>query len=203
MGEAIDCTAQWWIQPPRQLKAVYHMNLGGKNATRIEVITKDAGWLSMNGKVRSLTADQLAEIYEGMEAEKAVNLLALKGPGYQITPLDESLVANRPAVGIKVARAGHRDVLLYFDRDRGYLVKMQMRTKGMGGGEVEQETLYADYHDYDGIRNANKVTTTRDGQLFLEAQTTEFKAVENMPDSVFARPEATAGKRTSAATRTP
>ena len=194
MGQAIDCTAEWWIQPPRQLKAVYHMHMGGRNVTRIEVITKDAGWLSMNGRVLPLTVDQLAEIHEGMEAEKAVNLLALKDPEYQITSLEEAVVADRPAVGLKVKRKGHRDILLYFDKAKGYLVKMQTRTKGMGGGEVDEESLYADYRNHDGIQNPDKMTTKRDGQLFLECETTEFKAVEKIPDQIFARPEGAAAR---------
>jgi hypothetical protein len=188
MGRAIECTAEWWLQPPRQLKAVYHMDMAGKQMTRIEVIANDRGWFSMNGKTRPLPADQLAEIHEGMEAEKAANLLALEDPSYQMSALGESVVADRPAVGIKVTRPGHRDVLLYFDKDKGYLVKMQTRVKGMGGGEVDNETFYADYHDYNGIQNANKVTTKRDGKLFLEAETTEFKPVEKLPESTFAQP---------------
>jgi hypothetical protein len=188
MGRAIECTAEWWLQPPRQLKAVYHMDVAGKKMTRVEVITKDRGWFSMNGQTRPLPTDQLAEIYEGMEAKKAANLLALKDASYQMTPLGELVVADRPAVGVKVTRPGHRDVLLYFDKDKGYLVKMQTRVKGMTGGEVDLETFYADYHDYDGVQYANKTTTKRDGKLFLETETTEFKPVEKLPDSAFEKP---------------
>jgi hypothetical protein len=188
MGRAIECTAEWWLQPPRQLKAVYHMDVAGKKMTRVEVITKDRGWFSMNGKTRALPPDQLAEIYEGMEAEKAANLLALKDSSYRLALLGESVVADRPVVGIKATRLGHRDVLLYFDKDKGYLVKMQTRVKGMTDGEVDLETFYADYHDYDGVQYANKTTTKRDGKLFLETDTTEFKPVEKLPDSTFEKP---------------
>jgi hypothetical protein len=198
MGQAIDCTAQWWIQPPRQLKAVYHMHVRGKNVTREEVITKDAGWLSMNGQVRPLTGDQLAEIHEGMETEKMANLLALKNPEYQISSVGETVVADRPAIGLKVTHPGHRDVLLYFDKQEGYLVKMQTRSKAMGR-EVEDETVYSDYRDYHGIRNAAKTTTKRDGKLFLECEFTQFKPVEQIPESTFAKPRSTEGKKESAA----
>lgn len=198
MGRAIDCTAEWHIQPPRQLKAAYLMDLGGKKVARVEVFSKDLGWTAMDGKVRPVPKDQLAEIWEGMEDAKVSSLLPLKDSAYQITSLGESVVADRPAVGLKVSRQGHRDVLLYFDKGRGYLVKMVTRVKDMGR-EVDLESLYADYQDYDGIRNSNKVTTKRDGKLFLECETTEFKAVENIPDSVFAMPQGIERKKATAA----
>jgi hypothetical protein len=201
MGQVVDGTAQMWSQPPRQLKAIFHLNMAGKPLTRIEVVTKDGGWLSLNGKLSPLPADQVAEIYEGMAADQAASLLALKDPGYQITPLGESSVANRSAVGLKVTHAGHRDVLLYFDKERGYLVKMQTRTKAMGS-EVDEENFYTDYRDYEGVRNANKVTTKRDGKTYAEAETTEFKAVEKIPDRVFAKPTASASRPTRSTSTT-
>jgi hypothetical protein len=200
MGQVVDGTAQLWSQPPRQLKAVFHLNMAGKPFTRIEVVTKDGGWLSLNGKLSPLPADQIAEIYERMEADEATNLLVLKDPGYQLTPLGESSVANRPAVGLKVAHGGHRDVLMYFDKERGYLVKMQTRSKATGGSEIDEETFYADYQEYNGIRNATKVTTKRDGKLYAESETTEFKPVEKISDRVFAKPTASASRPRGTAT---
>ena len=50
-------------------------------------------------------------------------------------------------------------MLLYFDKQDGYLVKMQERVKGMTGGEVDEETLYGDYRDFDGVRSYKKMTT--------------------------------------------
>lgn len=142
----------------------------------------------MNGKVQPIPEDQLAELWEAMEASQVTSLLPLKEPGYQITSLGESVVGDRPAVGLKVAHQGHRDVLLYFDKERGYLVKTVTRIKPVGSAEVDEETLFADYHNYNGIRNANKQSTKRDGKLFLELETTAFKAVEKIPAHVFAKP---------------
>jgi hypothetical protein len=188
-GQAIDCTGEWYMQPPRQLKAVYHMDRGGKKVTRIEVVSGDQGWLSMGGKPRPLSAEQLAEIQEGMAAEFVATLAPLKDPAYQLTSLGDSEVQKRPVAGIKVSRQGHRDVLLYFDKEHGYLLKMQTRVKDQRGAEVDQEMLYSDYRDFDGTRSYKKLTTNRDGKLFLEWEATEYKAVEQLPDSVFEKPE--------------
>jgi hypothetical protein len=194
MGQVIDCSAEWSVQPPRELKAAYLMQMGGKNVSRIEVIQPDSGWTAMNGKIRDLSADQLAEIWEGMEAMKISSLLPLKDPAYRLMSVGESVVANRPAVGLKVEHQGHRDVLLYFDKERGYLVKLQLRVKAMGK-EVDEEMIYGDYRDFDGIRSHTKLTTKRDGQPFLESEITEFKAVERLPKSTFAKPQTGEPKR--------
>jgi hypothetical protein len=188
-GEAIDCVGEWYMQPPRQLKAVYHMDRGDKKVTRIEVVSGDQGWISNGGKTRPLSAEQLAEIQEGMAAELVATLLPLKDPAYQLTSLGDSEVQKRPVTGIKVSRQGHRDVLLYFDKEHGYLLKMQTRVKDLRGSEVDQEMLYSDYQDFDGVRSYKKLTTNRGGKLFLEWEATEYKAVEKLPDSVFEKPD--------------
>jgi hypothetical protein len=200
-GRPIVCTAEWFQQPPRELKAVYHMEMGGKKITRIEVVRADRGWSAMGGKVSELSTDQLADIWEGMEAEKASTLVPLKDPMYQITSLAESAVADRPAVGLKVVRQGHRDVLLYFDKEQGYLVKMQTRAKVMGK-DVDMQNIYGDYRDFDGIRTNTKLTTTRDGKPFLECEITEYKAVESIPKTTFGKPQADDVKIGPAATST-
>jgi hypothetical protein len=199
MGRVIECTAEWYSQPPRQHKAVYHMAMAGKKVTRIDVIRSDRGWTAMDGKTRALPADALAEIWEGMAANDVSTLLPLKDPAYRIVFLGESVVADHPAAGLKVSHPGHRDVLLYFDKEQGYLVKMQTRVKDMGR-EVDEETFYVDYQDFDGIRNNKKLTTKRDGKLVLECETTEFKAVEKLPASTFAIPQAADRQKASSAT---
>lgn len=189
-GRAIACDGEWSMQLPGQLKASYLMEIGGKKVTRVEVINGDRGWIATRGKTKSLPADQLADIREGMEAEYATTLLPLKDPGYRLTSLGESRIGDRSAVGLKVSRPGHRDFLLYFDADRGFLLKLQLRVKGMDGRDVEQETYYSNYQDFDGTKSYRNLTTKRDGKLFLEWEATAYKAVEKLPESTFAKPGA-------------
>lgn len=200
MGRPIACTGEWYVQLPRQLKAVYQMDMGGKKATRIEVINKDKGWTVMGGKLRALPPEQLAAIYEGMDAHYVLTLLPLKDPACRLSLIGDSEQEGRPTVGLKVSRDGHRDVRLYFDKERGYLLKMQTRVKGMAGREEEEETVYGDYQDFDGARSYKKMTTKRDGKPFLEWEANEYKAFENLPDSTFDKPEAPEPQKIPAAT---
>jgi hypothetical protein len=201
-GHVIDCTGEWFEQLPRQIKAVYQMHVGGKEVTRVEVITRDAAWFGMGGKVRALPPDQLAEIREGMDAGYAATVLPLKNPEYRLSLLGDSQVSGRAVVGLKVSRDGHRDVFLYFDKERGYVLKMVCRVKDRGDHEIEQETFYGDYRDFGGFRNYGTWIVNRDGKPFLELEITDFKAVEKLPDSIFAKPELTNPPKAPAAAST-
>jgi hypothetical protein len=190
MGRPIECTGEWLEELPAQLKVVYHMKMRGKDVIRIEVIGKDQGWLVQGGKGRALPADQLAEIHEGLQAGYIATVLPLKDPAYRLTAVENSEVEGRLAVGLKVSREGRRDVFLYFDKQQGVLVKMRMRTKGMAGGEVEDETVYSDYQDFGPFRSYKKMTTKRDGKPFLDCEFTEHQPVDKFPDGTFAKPAA-------------
>ncbi len=187
-GRAIEFTGQWFVQPPGQLKAMYVMEMGGKKMTRIEVIDGDKGWIFMGDKLQELPATQLAEIHEGMFADSERTLLALKNPAFQFTALGEAKIGNRQVVGIKVTCKGHKDVSLYFDKELGFVLKMQTRSKDVNGREIEEETYYNDYRDCGPIKSYTKLTTKRDGKDFLDWEATEYQAVEKLEKSVFDKP---------------
>ncbi len=204
-GRGINCTGEWSEQLPEKLKASYVMDVVGRKMTRVEIITKDAGWTLMGGRVRAATADHLTEVHEGLEALYASTLLfPLKEPGYQLSSAGESKIDGRLAVGVKVVRtgegpehaSGRREFTLYFDKDHGYLVDLQIRLKGMDGREVDQDTIYSGYRDFDGLRSFSKSVTKREGKIFLETEITEFKTPAQLPPHTFDKPE-TAFKRST------
>jgi hypothetical protein len=199
-GRGINCTGEWSEQLPEKLKASYVMDIGGRKMTRVEIITKDAGWTVMGGRTRAASAEHVAEVHEGLEALYASTLLfPLKEPIYQLSYTGESTIEGRPAVGIKVSRKvaekEHREFTLYFDKEQGYLVDLQIRTKGMEGREVSQDTIYSGYRDFDGVRSHSKSVTKRDGKIFLETEITDFKTPDQLPPHTFDKPETPARKQ--------
>jgi hypothetical protein len=199
-GRGINCTGEWSEQLPDKLKASYVMDVGGRKMTRVEIITKDAGWTFMGGRMRAASSDHLAEVHQGLEALYASTLLfPLKEPAYQLTDAGASTIDGRPAVGVKVVRKGQgkgqSEFALYFDKEQGYLVDLQIRVKGIDGREVEQDTVYSGYRDFDGVRSFSKSVTKREGKIFLETEITEFKAPEQLPPHTFDKPEMSAPKQ--------
>ena len=130
MGHPIECTGDWFEQLPAQLKASYHMKLNGKDVTRVEAVTKDQGWMAVAGRVRDLTADQLTEIREGMQAGYLTTLLPLCDPECHLSSVGETEVAGRPAIGLKPrARAPGRALVL----------RQAERISGQDGGTRQRD----------------------------------------------------------------
>jgi hypothetical protein len=148
------------------------------------------GWRRINDDVTEMSEEQLAEQKHGQYHGAVVSLAPLlKDPDYKFTLLGESKVEGKPAVGVRVAKPGRRDVSLYFDKDTGLLVKSESRGKDVDRDmEFTQETLYADYKDFGGVKHPTKQTIKRDGALFLENEVLELKPAEKLDDSVFSKP---------------
>jgi hypothetical protein len=143
----------------------------------------------MAGNIEEMNEDQVAEAKEGMYAGWVATLAPLKSKDFRLAPLGEEKVGDRAAVGIKVSSKGHKDINLYFDTETGMLAKTQARVKDMmSGQEVDQETLPSDYKDVGGVKRAHKTVINRDGKKFVELEITEFKTVDTLDDSLFAKP---------------
>jgi hypothetical protein len=126
-----------------------------------------------------------------MHSDKVTRLLALKDKDYKLSSVGEVKVGVRPAVGVHVSKKGHRDVNLFFDKDKGHLVKSEYVIKDIKGGgdmEISQATFYTDYKEFQGTRQPTRLTIERDGKKFTETQITEFQFFEKLDDSTFDRP---------------
>jgi hypothetical protein len=188
-GTEIEWTGDFSAQLPKQMKAVIEIDFNGMKVPFVRVLNGDKGWLVQMGNADDMTEEQLADAKEENYSNWITTLLPLRDPAFNLAPLGEVKVGDRPAVGIKVSHKDHKDISLFFDKEKGHVVKSQRRLKDlMTGQEVDQETFYLDYKNNDGIMRSMKFTSKRDGKDFLEAQTTEFKAMEKLDDSVFGKP---------------
>jgi hypothetical protein len=57
------------------------------------------------------------------------------------------------------------------------------------GEEFTQETTFADYKDFDGIRRPTKIASKRDGEPFITQHLTEFRALSKVDPKTFTQPE--------------
>ena len=113
----------------------------------------------------------------------------MKDPAFQLSPLGESKVGDRAAVGVKVTHKGHSDVNLYFDKQTGLVRKSEYRAKdAMTGKDREMATTFENYKDFDGLKIPTKIDMKRDGEKFVEAEITELKPGSKLEASVFAKP---------------
>jgi hypothetical protein len=131
----------------------------------------------------------LKEIQEKIYTEKVTGLLFLQEKGFKLSPLGEAKVNDKPAVGIGVSSEGHRDVNLFFDKDKGLLVKTETRGLDlMSGEEKTEEKVLQDYKEQDGYLMPTRISMLHDGKEFLSLEIEEIKFVDRFDDDTFTKP---------------
>jgi hypothetical protein len=188
MGVPIPYTGEYIFQEPGQQKVTVEAEVMGQTFKFIQVVNKDKGWESIMGMTKAMDADKLAEQKEEVYAGSVTSLAPLAGPGFTLALAGEIMVADRPALGVRVSHAGHRDVTLYFDKGSHLLLKTEQQVKNEGGQEVNQETVYAEYKEIEGVKHAMKLTIKRDGKLYVESDIQEYRFHDGLDESTFAMP---------------
>jgi hypothetical protein len=191
MGEGIDYTGEWNIQPPDKMRVQIGFDVNAMKITFVMVCDGKKGWRKINDDTMDVSEEELAEMNEDQYAGRVEMLVPLmKDKGFELSPLGESKVDDHAAVGIRVAHKGHRDINLFFDKKTGLLLKSERSVKDhmLGGKERMQETLHADYKDVDGIQQATKVTIKRDGEKYVDLEVASFETKEQTDDSLFVKP---------------
>ena len=183
MGEATPYTGHYAVQWPGK----FRMEIVGVFTI---VLNGEKGWIASNSGAMEMTKDQLAEQQEQHYVGTVLRLTSLTNKEFKLSPLGESKVDDRTALGVKVTHEGHRDVELFFDKQTGLLMKSQHIVKAdeLGGKEVTQATLYQNYKEVDGEQIAMKMTLHRDGKKFVVAEMSEVKLAEKVDDSLFDKP---------------
>lgn len=187
MGEGIPFEGEWKVQGLNQFRNEITVEVMGMKIPIVIVLDGDKGWVQAMGNTQDMDKDKIAESKEDLYAGWVTRLVPLKGKGFTLSALGEAKVGDRPAVGIKVVHAGRPDINLFFDKETHLLLKSERRAREEGK-EFTQETLYQDYKPVEGVQQPHKAIIQRDGKKHVEAEVTEYKAVEKLEDSTFAKP---------------
>jgi hypothetical protein len=190
LGEAIDYKSEISYQAPDKARSVIDASFMGTDFKVVQVVNGDKGWIDDPNGNREMSKEELTEARENLNATAVARLGVLSDKGYTFAPLGESKVGDKDTVGVVVKHKDRRDVSLFFDKKTNLLLKSETRVKDPRGGDAEmtQESFYDDYKKVAGVQVAHKVTIKRDGKLYLEGETTDFKPQEKFDDSVFAKP---------------
>jgi hypothetical protein len=173
---------------PDLYKTVMQMELGGKTFVQTQVVSGERGWISINGQTQPLTNEALVEIKEQKYAEDLDRLLSLEEKKYQLSIVDTIVVDGRRAVGIRVQSTGHRDVVLYFDKGSGLLVKRQQLIAGRQKMLTVQEVFFKDYKEIEGVKHWTTIEARHDGKKFLEGKVVTLEFLSSLDENQFAQP---------------
>jgi hypothetical protein len=181
-GRAIPITGEWQVQPPDKAHVRNDDELGGRKNTRRLVLAGDRGWTQINGQTRPMDRTLHAYEREQFYLYELMRLAPLKGEPYRL--------AAAGATGLRVSRAGYRDVELTFDPQTWILVKMTTRRTDPGSGKgVNQEMSLSGHAEAGGLRWPRKLSIRWDGQPFLDLEITEFTPLEQLDERLFTEPE--------------
>jgi hypothetical protein len=188
-GMDISFTGEVVVQRADQSRLALDGDSNGTKFTFVKVLNGDKGWNKVNDTTEELNPDQLAEMKEGAYHNWVAMLAPLKDQAFTLASLGEVKVENRPALGVRVSSKGHRDINLYFDKETNLLVKTEMRVKDdRSGMEVNEATVYSDFKDINGIKEATKILVKRDDKPYMEATVEEVKREEKLDDGIFSKP---------------
>jgi hypothetical protein len=183
-------TTQATVQGVDRYRTEFEGDFGGNTIKGVTIIDGDKGWRKFNDNVMDLDANILASEKRNVYLHVVpVTLVPLKGKGFKVEAAGEEKVGDKPAVVLKVTGPDSKDFKLSLDKESGLPVKMVAKVIGFQGEEYTQETTYADYKDFGGIKKATKLTSKRDGEKFYLQEFTEFKVVDKVAPETFAEPK--------------
>lgn len=181
-------TLEGWIQLPSQMKTVLRCDVGGREFLLVQVVNGNRAWRSENGQTQESKGPALTELQEGLHDQR-VGLLfpVLDEKSYTLSMAGQSMVNDRPALGVRVSSPGHEDITLYFDRTTGLLVKSERRTPDLTGKEIFRETFFG-YKDINGKKELATMAIHQDRVKIGEAEITDVKYPDKIDEREFAPP---------------
>src|ERR1700730_15396003 len=185
-----DFTIESTVQGLDHCRQVFEGEFGGNKVKGEMVLAGDKGYRDFGGMKTDFDKDNLANEKRTIYLQVLpMTLVPLKDKEYKVETAGEEKVGARPAVGLKVTPPDKKEFTLYFDKESGLPLKLVAKVVGFMGDEFVQESLYADFKEFDGIKKATKIENHRDGKKFLEQQITEFKVLDKVDPKTFEVPK--------------
>lgn len=172
------------------LRGEFNGDFGGNKITAVTVLKGDKGWRKFGEMASELDKDQLANEKRNLYlAVVPVTLLPLKGKGFKVEAAGTEKVGDKPATVLKVTGPDGKDFKLLIDTESHLPVRMSAKVMGFMGEEYTREWTFDKYKEFKGIKKATKVTSTRDGEKFIDEEVVEFKPLDKADDKTFTEPE--------------
>jgi hypothetical protein len=189
-GNDNDFTTELTAQGLDRYRSEFEGEFGGNKVRGVTVLNGDRGWRKFGDNSMELDVNGVANEKRTAYLQVIpVTILPLKGKGFKIESAGDEKEGSRTLAVLKVTAPDGKDFTLAFEKDTGLPARMVARVAGFQGQEFTQQTTYGDYKDFDGIKKATKVASTRDGEPFLKQEIAEFKVLEKVDPKAFAEPQ--------------
>jgi hypothetical protein len=178
------------VQLPGQFKSVLEVSFDDHKTTVVQTLNGETAWVTIDGQPQAkIPAAALAEMKGVMHLDRVIRLVPLlTDKAYELIATGDFKVDGRAALGVKVVTKGHRDIVLYFDKESGLLVKTEHALDDSRNREVRQEEYFSDFKEVGGYTRPTRLTVYRDGKKTMAAELIEVKYYEKIEDKIFAKP---------------
>jgi hypothetical protein len=165
----------------------------GRTESPLVILNGDKGWIKEgNNEVR----DAPAEIFDSLKAElRALRLMQtltpLKDKAIKLSPLGESKINDRAALGVKVVQENQADLDIYFDKETHLPVKCELKIKIDKDKEATTTWLFSDPKAVDGVKHPMMVkmeVEVDNKKVVIELALSDIKPGAKLDDNAFDKP---------------
>lgn len=190
MGLNVDITGDVSYAMPDKFKMVMNIDLMGQKLVIENIANGTAVKSTMNGMALPLpdaAKDELAN--NAIEQEIAMLTPLLNAEQFTLKSAADADVEGTKAAVVVVSgkRLKDREVKLFFDKEKGQLIKTQRTGLGQDStSEVEEESFFSEFKKVDGILSPMKIQVKHDGEKFLTFTIKDLKHYETLDAKTFA-----------------
>lgn len=189
-GNESPINGQTTIQGFDHYRLDFEGEFGGNKLKGTTIINGDKAWRKLNDEIMELDGPSIQGEKRLIYLQHAVsNPTVLTGKGFKITKTVNEQIDGKASVGVTATGPDGKEFTVFFDKESGLPVKLVAKVTGLGGEEVKQETTYADFKDFGGIKRATKTASMRDGEPFLKQELIEFKVLDKVDPKTFDEPK--------------
>jgi hypothetical protein len=183
--------AEVTAQLPAQMKTVMEIrDREGHTRTLVHLVNAGRMTTFVDGKREPKTDPAaLQDMAAALQLQRAYRLVPLlRDRSFELAPLGEIKVNDRPALGVRVTSRGKPELRLFFDKELGLLVKTETLLDDGAGKQVRHEQYVGDYKDVEGWKRFFKMAAYKAGKKIMEAEVVSVKYLDRIDNSEFTKP---------------
>jgi hypothetical protein len=189
MGMAFACIETTHLDQPNHFRTELKLNAGGVAITTVTAFDGKTAWTQVNGNNYEVPAGVADELKMALYIARAEMLTPLiEDKAFALSPLGEAQVDGKPAIGVKIAHAKHKDLELFFDKATGLLAKIAYVALDETGQAVKVERFHSDYQIFDGLMRPTQIKALRGGKEYVMVKITEYKILDKVDPNLFMKP---------------